>query len=68
MRRSVSGKMKKLVLDNFKPETGTNFSFSLQPLKDLHLNSANIVDGARNSNVDAIAAGKSVCILKYFLL
>jgi putative ABC transport system permease protein len=57
--QSVSGKMKKLVLDNFKPDIGIDFSFSLQPLKKLHLNSENIVDGARNSNVDAIAQGSS---------
>lgn len=53
----VSGKMKKLVLDNFKPEQGTSFYFSLQPLTDIHLGSENIVDGARNSNVEAIAQG-----------
>jgi len=63
--QSVSGKMKKLVLDNFKPEIGTDFSFSLQPLKDLHLKSANIVDGARNSNVDAITQG-SLFYIKIF--
>ena len=55
--KSVSEKMTKLVRDNFKPPAGTTFSFSLQPLKDLHLNSENIVDGARNSNVEAIAQG-----------
>ncbi len=59
---SVSGKMTKLVRDNFKPEIGTTFSFSLQPLKSLHLNSQNIVDGARNSNVDAIAQGSPLYI------
>jgi putative ABC transport system permease protein len=61
----VSEKMKKLVLDNFKPEIGTDFSFSLQPLKDLHLKSENIVDGARNSNVDAIQQG-SLFYIKIF--
>lgn len=55
--RSVSAKMTKLVRDNFTPESGTTFSFSLQPLKDLHLNSENIIDGARNSNVDAMPKG-----------
>jgi len=55
--KSVAEKMSKLVHDNFKPPAGTSFSFSLQPLKNLHLNSENIVDGARNSNVDAIAKG-----------
>jgi putative ABC transport system permease protein len=60
--KAVSEKMTKLVSDNFKPEAGTVFSFSLQPLKDLHLNSGNIVDGARNSNVDAIAQGSSLYV------
>ena len=59
---AVSGKMTKLVHDNFKPPAGTSFSFSLQPLKDIHLNSKNIVDGARNSNVDAIPQGSSFYI------
>jgi putative ABC transport system permease protein len=62
---SVSGKMAKLVRDNFKPEPGTTFSFSLQPLKDIHLNSENIADGARNSNVDAIAKG-SIFYIRIF--
>ncbi|HEX6848166.1 MAG TPA: FtsX-like permease family protein, partial [Chitinophagaceae bacterium] len=55
----VSEKMTKLVHDNFKAPAGTSFSYSLQPLKDIHLNSVNIVDGARNSNVEAIAQGSS---------
>src|SRR6185436_6705028 len=59
---AVSEKMTKLVHDNFKPPAGTSFSFSLQPLKDIHLNSKNIVDGARNSNVDAIPQGSSFYI------
>lgn len=61
----VAGKMTKLVHDNFKPETGTSFSFSLQPLKDIHLRSGDIIDGARNSNVDAIPQG-SVFYIKLF--
>jgi putative ABC transport system permease protein len=59
---AVSEKMTKLVHDNFKPPAGTSFSFSLQPLKDIHLNSKNIVDGARNSNVDAIPQGSGFYI------
>jgi putative ABC transport system permease protein len=59
---TVSEKMKKLVLANFTPAAGTSFSFSLQPLKDLHLRSGNIVDGARNSNVEAIARGNPAYI------
>ena len=65
--KSVSEKMTKLVHDNFQTPAGTSFSFSLQPLKDIHLNSKGIVDGARNSNVDAIPQGSSFYI-KYFLL
>ncbi|HZI53319.1 MAG TPA: FtsX-like permease family protein, partial [Chitinophagaceae bacterium] len=59
---AVSEKMTKLVHDNFKPPAGTSFSFSLQSLKDIHLNSKGIVDGARNSNVDAIAQGSTFYI------
>src|SRR4029078_12724954 len=59
---AVSEKMTKLVHNNFKPPAGTAFSFSLQPLKDIHLNSKNIVDGARNSNVDAIPQGSTFYI------
>ena len=60
--KTVSEKMGKLVHDNFKAPAGTSFSFSLQPLRDIHLNSKNIVDGARNSNVDAIPQGSSFYI------
>jgi len=59
---SVSRKMTRLVLSNFKPDEGTKLSYSLQPLKDLHLKSADIVDGARNSNVDSIAQGNPLYI------
>ena len=59
---SVARKMTRLVLSNFSPEPGTTLAYSLQPLKDVHLRSANIVDGARNSNVDAIAQGNPLYI------
>ena len=59
---SVGEKMTKLVHDNFETPAGTSFSFALQPLKDIHLNSKNIVDGARNSNVDAIPQGSTFYI------
>jgi putative ABC transport system permease protein len=59
---SVAEKMTKLVHDNFEAPAGTNFSFTLQPIKDIHLNSKNIVDGARNSNVDAIPHGSAFYI------
>ena len=60
--KTIAEQMSKLVHDNFKAPAGTSFSFSLQPLKDIHLNSKNIVDGARNSNVDAIPQGSSFYI------
>jgi len=60
--KAVSEKMTRLVHDNFQTPAGTNFSFSLQPLKDIHLNSKGIVDGARNSNVDAILQGSTFYI------
>ncbi len=61
----VAEKMTKLVKDNFRAPAGTDFSFSLQPLKDLHLKSEHILDGARNSNVEAIKQG-SVFYVKLF--
>ena len=61
----VSIQLKKLVQDNFNAPAGTNYSFTLQPLKDIHLKSENIVDGARNSNVDPMAKG-SAFYLKVF--
>lgn len=54
---AVAKNMQQLVRENFTVPTGTSFYFSLQPLKDVHLKSENIVDGARNSNVNAIAKG-----------
>jgi putative ABC transport system permease protein len=71
--KSVATQMSALVHQNFTPPVGTTFSFSLQPLKEIHLNSENIVDGARNSNVDAIAKGsifyaKVFSFIAFFLL
>ena len=60
--KAVSEKMTKLVHDNFQAPAGTSFSYSLQGLKNIHLNSNGIVDGARNSNVDAISQGSSYYI------
>lgn len=59
---SVSSKMTRLVLSNHTPEVGTTLSYSLQPLTDMHLRSADIVDGARNSNVEAIPQGNPMYI------
>jgi putative ABC transport system permease protein len=69
----VAGQMSKLVHDNFTPPAGTTFSFALQPLKNIHLDSENIVDGARNSNVDPLAKGsmfyiKIFSFIAFFLL
>jgi putative ABC transport system permease protein len=59
---SVSRKMTRLVHANATLEPGTQLSYSLQPLKDIHLKSAGIADGARNSNVDSIPQGNPVYI------
>lgn len=71
--KSVATQMSAMVRNNFTPPAGTTFSFSLQPLKDIHLNSENIVDGARNSNVDAMIKGnmfyiKVFSFIAFFLL
>ena len=59
---SVSRKMTRLVHSNFKAEPGTKLSYTLQPLNDVHLHSEGIVDGARNSNVEAIPQGNPMYI------
>lgn len=59
---SVAGRMTGLVLSNATLEPGTSLSYSLQPLKDVHLRSEGIVDGARNSNVDSIPQGNPVYV------
>jgi putative ABC transport system permease protein len=59
---SVSRKMTRLVVANFQLERGTTLSYSLQRLTDVHLHSANIVDGARNTNVESFAQGNAVYI------
>ena len=62
---SVSQEMNRLVLSNYKTPPGTSLSYSLQSLKDIHLGSAGIVDGARNSNVEAMPQGNPL-YLKIF--
>ncbi|HEY0744029.1 MAG TPA: ABC transporter permease [Chryseosolibacter sp.] len=59
---SVSKKMTRLVNANASLEPGTVITHSLQPLKDVHLKSAGIADGARNSNVDSIPQGNPVYV------
>ncbi len=55
----------KLIRDNFTVPAGTSFSLSLQPLRDIHLHSENINDGARNTNVAAMVKG-SVYYIRIF--
>ncbi len=59
---SVAAKINQIVHSHTKPETGTTFSYSLQPLNDMHLHSEGIIDGARNANVEAIPQGNPVYI------
>lgn len=59
---SVSNKMTRLVHANASLEPGTVLNYSLQPLKDIHLGSAGIIDGARNSNVDRIPQGNPIYV------
>ncbi len=59
---AVSKKMTGLVTSNFEIPEGVTLSYSLQLLTDVHLHSENIVDGARNSNVESIAAGNPMYI------
>jgi putative ABC transport system permease protein len=59
---SVAEKMTKLVHANTVLEPGWSLSLSLQPLKDVHLRSEGIEDGARNSNVDSIPQGNSLYV------
>jgi putative ABC transport system permease protein len=59
---SVGSKMTRLVLSNVTLEEGTKLSYGLQSLKDLHLKSAGIEDGARNSNVEGIPQGNPLYV------
>ena len=54
---SVAGKITQLLNANARLEPGTSLNYSLQPLADIHLHSKGIVDGARNSNVEAMSQG-----------
>lgn len=63
---SVSRKMTRLVYAHASLEPGTVLSYTLQPLKDVHLKSEGITDGARNSNVDSIPQGDPVYITVFF--
>lgn len=59
---SVAGKMTKLIHANEELPPGYELSLSLQPLKDVHLHSQDIADGARNSNVESIPQGNPLYV------
>lgn len=59
---SVARKMTRLVLANASLDPGSELSYTLQPLKDVHLYSEGIADGARNGNVDSIPQGNPVYV------
>ncbi|MFD1141945.1 ABC transporter permease [Larkinella insperata] len=54
---AVSAELTRLALANIKPEPGTSLAYRLQALSDIHLRSEGIIDGARNTNVEAMAQG-----------
>lgn len=64
---SIVPKLKKLVDANFKPEAGVSINFSLQPLKDMHLQSENIKDTAREANLGRAPVG-SIFYVQIFTL
>jgi putative ABC transport system permease protein len=59
---AVAKKMTDLVKSNITIPAGATLAYSLQRLTDVHLYSENIVDGARNTNVESIAAGNPMYI------
>lgn len=59
---SVARKMTDLVLANYKPDDGTSLYYTLQAMNDVHLKSAGIVDGARNTNVIAMPQGNPLYV------
>ncbi|RAW00452.1 ABC transporter permease [Pseudochryseolinea flava] len=59
---AVSNKMTQLVHANATLEPGTKLAYTLQLLKDVHLHSADIIDGARNSNVDSIPQSNPIYV------
>lgn len=59
---STANKMTRMVKANVVPEDGVQFHYTLQPLKDVHLKSQGILDGARNSNVESIPSGNPLYI------
>jgi putative ABC transport system permease protein len=61
----VAPKLTSLVAAHPDPEEGATMTYRLQPLKDMHLHSEGITDGARNSNVAAMSSG-SLFYLRIF--
>src|SRR5688572_4568643 len=59
---AVAKKITSLVLAHAELEPSYYLSYSLQPLKDVHLRSEGIADGGRNSNVDSIPQGNPVYV------
>ena len=55
-------KITNLLHANAKVEKATSINYSLQPLPDIHLYSEAIMDGARNSNVEAMSQGGTLYI------
>lgn len=53
----VADKITDLVAANYKENEGVSRSYRLQPIKEMHLNSDDIIDGARNNNVETISKG-----------
>jgi putative ABC transport system permease protein len=54
---AIARKITQLFNANASLEPGTSLAFSLQPLADIHLYSEGVIDGARNSNVEAMSEG-----------
>ena len=59
---TVAQKMTSLAIAHAELEPGTVLSFMLQPLKDVHLRSEGIADGARNANVESIPQGNPLYV------
>ncbi len=66
--QSVALDIKNMLGQNYKLPAGTKVNYTLQPLKDMHLKSAGILDGARNSNVEAMPQGSSFYIGLFALI
>jgi putative ABC transport system permease protein len=62
---AVAPKLDQLVAGHIDPAEGISMHYRLQALKDMHLYSEGIVDGARNANVGAMSSG-SLFYLKIF--